>query len=58
MSTVLVKITAEVIDPSRDVTLGRFQVVDTTDLETGDDIARAVDFILGADIARTWEQVD
>jgi hypothetical protein len=59
VSKVLVKITAEVIDADSLQTLGKFRVTDASDLQTGDHIAQAIDFVLEiADDATKWEQVD
>jgi hypothetical protein len=58
MSKVLVKITAEVIDADSLQPLGTFRVTDTSDLQTGDQIAQAIDFVLEiADDATKWEKV-
>lgn len=58
MSKVLIKITAEVIDADSLQSLGTFRVTDTSDLQTGDQIAQAIDFVLEiADDATKWEKV-
>jgi hypothetical protein len=58
MSKVLVKITAEVIDTDSLQSLGMFRVTDTSDLQTGDEIAQAIDFVLEiANDATKWEKV-
>lgn len=58
MIKVLVKITAEVIDANSLQPLGTFRVTDMSDLQTGDQIAQAIDFVLEiANDATKWEQV-
>jgi hypothetical protein len=59
MSKVLVKIRAEVINADSLETLGTFRVTDVSDLQTGDEIARAIDCVLEvADDATKWEKIN